>query len=815
MAGFPETRTHVLSTGTKILDAITTPTRQLVAIHTGLFRKITTFLERIELSENIHVWLVDGRMVEAGLTKRNLKFVLKEGLLSSEEFPGMTVDHDQNIGTLAGLVNKLVLTNQVKGLSPSQKVIVPHSTISISPGQHQSVALDLGQYKSPKFFVYNIDRRMRFLKAGRSQAAWIYLAALHGATSSPLVDFFTGMTGTEMAFLILQQPRIWSCQPYGEDCLEILKQIAAFSPVRQFYPKHLQTQQKVKWPPGLSPLCSHEGYSLLVDKLLEESLQLEGFFVDPTTGEQSPREEETVEREGSSSLSLKHYWRNCPLQNTATHLTRQFRPGDNEPPARHVRTSLLLARKETTAQTRLLGYLCHNWLPPILTDAKIKSIRGLLVTEQVLPAGETHLVEDLKTKADPTIWTQVVKNLRESWINLYNVAVEVSGDEECMPMWTLLISFLAFHGANFDQLLLLHFIAVKGDKFRGITLANYSYQCPSAQYSDEDVSRAVRQHSLKFDGNNYPTHAKEQEARIVFEKELNQDVQNLVAHIRNQWVPRVTKSINIGIYAAKINSRNAKESVDKLIQMWYQNSVLDEFLKKLENVFHEELPSAGHFLPEFLPFASTALFSDETTSTPNYNILQVLRQTVVKPRNNIDGEAFTQTKSGQNEKVTTYEAQHFLTVKGFLSCLGATTEKSKFYWTQLEDFLQNAVFGSNALSAAGLYPRLVPVNVLPLLLEKKDIPVLAAVQELIGITCVYWTLEQKMVRCIRYLLAGPGMEVALAREKETIGIKQWNPKEKPEWLLLELELDFTIRPTQVAVSYRNNLLKLIEIKMSK
>jgi hypothetical protein len=44
------------------------------------------------------------------------------------------------------------------------------------------------------------------------------------------------------------------------------------------------------------------------------------------------------------------------------------------------------------------------------------------------------------------------------------------------------------------------------------------------------------------------------------------------------------------------------------------------------------------------------------------------------------------------------------------------------------------------------------------------------------------------------------MEVALKRELETMGHESWSPKEKPGWLILELEVGMMIRPILLKVA---------------
>ncbi|CAL8134228.1 unnamed protein product [Orchesella dallaii] len=55
-------------------------------------------------------------------------------------------------------------------------------------------------------------------------------------------------------------------------------------------------------------------------------------------------------------------------------------------------------------------------------------------------------------------------------------------------------------------------------------------------------------------------------------------------------------------------------------------------------------------------------------------------------------------------------------------------------------------------------------------------------------------------RILKYENVPEIYSVELSREMENIPFENWNPAENPEWLLLELELDVTIRPIQVRVT---------------
>ncbi len=107
---------------------------------------------------------------------------------------------------------------------------MPHDPISaLHEKIHHSIAVDLKARRIPEVFEFEVDERLKRIRAGQSQLGWLYLAYLHAITASPLPDRFTGMTGTEMSLQILQSAQCWSCQPLDNSALVVLQEILNLS----------------------------------------------------------------------------------------------------------------------------------------------------------------------------------------------------------------------------------------------------------------------------------------------------------------------------------------------------------------------------------------------------------------------------------------------------------------------------------------------------------------------------------------------------------------------------------------------------------
>ena len=59
------------------------------------------------------------------------------------------------------------------------------------------------------------------------------------------------------------------------------------------------------------------------------------------------------------------------------------------------------------------------------------------------------------------------------------------------------------------------------------------------------------------------------------------------------------------------------------------------------------------------------------------------------------------------------------------------------------------------------------------------------------------SLRNQAIRCIKFAKKSDTMRNHLKKEVINIPFKNWSPSEKPEWLLIQLELDIIIRESQV------------------
>lgn len=200
-------------------------------------------------------------------------FVNKQGLLQDNK-SNMEFDEDQDVGTLYGLLSKIVLRD-VKDHA-KRSVIVPlgdaHSRLC---GPHVEITIKTGANNLIKFDIDEVLGRL----VTPPEPALIYAKAYyHALTSFPIPDPLTSRTGMEEAFHIL---RSGAAQPWqalsGTLPQKFLQNITQLSPKREFYPSDQRRLQTVHWDPTLPATVQHDHLDALAQDLIYKSNQLEVF----------------------------------------------------------------------------------------------------------------------------------------------------------------------------------------------------------------------------------------------------------------------------------------------------------------------------------------------------------------------------------------------------------------------------------------------------------------------------------------------------------------------------------------------------------
>jgi hypothetical protein len=259
-------------------------------------RKLSRILQPLEDRLHIHITMdLTLRSLEIAIPRLQLEFYVtrNDSRIYSRQYRGMVVDDDQSIGTLVGLVSKLVLRNA----KCERQILIPvprrfssrQCIVYQKDTRHHHVQVMIDKGEADKVYVYILDKILgRVLDNGDLQAK-LLLSYLHALTSSCTTDTFTGYTGTESALTILRSAAVRSFGILTTENVNLLTLLAKVSPVRKFYPPFEKVMQQVAWNAKLSPYSQWAEFSCAVRAILDQAQKMQLFyprhtFKDPRRG---------------------------------------------------------------------------------------------------------------------------------------------------------------------------------------------------------------------------------------------------------------------------------------------------------------------------------------------------------------------------------------------------------------------------------------------------------------------------------------------------------------------------------------------------
>ncbi|OKL60912.1 hypothetical protein UA08_03562 [Talaromyces atroroseus] len=268
-------------------------------------RIISSVLSSLENTSYIHCTIRhDSSMLEIELPSIDLQFYVHPGeqVIYARQYPGMVIDDNQSLGTLVGLRSRLLLTNQ-KG---SRLLIVPEGDVTWEAYQgHINVYVD--KRSMIRSHSYLVDDQLRRLVDNGSLQSKLFLCYLHALTSFCLPDPFTMRTGTEQALSILNSAAVKSFDRLTQENVDLLCRISRMSPGRRYYPPYLREMQVVTWDKEMSFLSQHGCFMKYVKAIFAHDKRMKIFHEDKYVPPQSINyaEDELVGRDCIRSAALR------------------------------------------------------------------------------------------------------------------------------------------------------------------------------------------------------------------------------------------------------------------------------------------------------------------------------------------------------------------------------------------------------------------------------------------------------------------------------------------------------------------------------
>ena len=667
------------------------------------------------------------------------------------------------------------------------------------PNNHQTVTIDrssLSEEFLHNYFVFIINDRLKIVQPTDSPTGWLYLVLLHAMTSHPLSDEYIQMTGMERAFQLLNSAGCWSDQPFDALCLNIIGQIGAISPKVNYYPEHLTEMEKIDWNcNGIPYSMQHFGYYLLAKKLIETSEQLSFMYSSSIILE---KPEIFYKKFHNEILLKKLYW--------------DYRDSYNP-----------LARLSTEMESDILRY--SNSQPYQTTSkscSRTSNYSPIHLINDLYQNGNLNLIDYSKKKWLPlSQWVNDRNKFNTIWIGLLQMVVSIKA---------LKVHQRQDEIEQFDKLIdFLHYISDKL-KIKPFCLQMLKTVLHVSTVSLIDVSFPP-----------FISYQKIEEISIIRERIHFQNdypwgkTNQILAELNNCWC-------NNHEYDNRnhLVTPNEKSQINQLLKSWKNNFKLRTFLESIENricsVSIEHLNKNVLCYPQQFIIENIKnhyrLIIKQTDKIINQKLLSnadrkfnyIYSDYFNKPsrtlqtvnrQNDFINEIFPPMDNEENslQEITDHFRNQLNqswkkllshkqiqkenpSIKEIDEYLNYLRKQTTCYWNEL---IRSITEYNEHLFHIGLIMRITPTTLISYFLEKVHRLHLSIDQQtLLGGILVNWTLEQQLERSMHFAIHNKWDD--FNNEISNIPHSNWIPSEHILWLILELEMNITIRQIQINVA---------------
>ncbi|KAL1748426.1 hypothetical protein HDZ31DRAFT_29860 [Schizophyllum fasciatum] len=558
--------------------------------------KISTNLI-VEVSMPETMGRIPGASAIVGLPRYRLEFFFDEGgLLASKEFSNQVLASSRAIGSLYG-VEKLVLRS--RSGRPSQRVLIPAGQVQIqSRGFHPHIVVCPPPDPATHVDVYvlDVDTLLGQLKSDGNLDSSLMLAYLHALSSSHLQDPLTGERGVDRAIRILESASSFAFTHLSTSDIQLLSCISSLTPIRQYYPRHLTVMETITWNSALSPLSQSDLFARLVSQIVAFAT-CRSIFDPPSSQAALP----LPEWDGDERLRVRSYNR-----------TARLSPYAEDHWQRHgeLRWAFLKCRKLTheefswcsptnpegrSSEIQALAFRAHTW------DLKIDVTARLW--DHLIEWREFSLVSPSESITLSRPWLPSTTSQADIWFSLY-MQCRTASTHTFRFSLMLTLSFVAYQRAlDADLINSLLAIAVHAaDNWSTITAADTLLRPVAFDLNDgwtlgtselKALEHTIRESLVPFNQSteyNRPAYAaetaREHKARCTraYRAHSDEQVEALIAHLKQQW-PCSTPSwpAHAATKYPLLDLQSLREVIDKRFQSMDNNFALRRHASALQS----------------------------------------------------------------------------------------------------------------------------------------------------------------------------------------------------------------------------------------
>lgn len=789
------------------------------------------------------------RWLEIQLPRLRLDFSARQdsSAIESRQFRGMQVDQQQSIGTLVGLRSKLVL--RASQDPDNRLVLVPEGHVKLqgdfdrlSDNMHPQVSVEIGT--ASKVQPYWVDARLGRLTDSGTLQSKLFLAHLHATTAYCLPDPLTSITGTEQALVILKSAAVASTVHLNDEESVRLGQIAALAPIRQFYPRNQKLMQTVTWSSQLSFFSQHSLFYTLSKDLLE-GVQLTSFLY-PHEPQQTMKIDHSdlmlVVRDLNNAAYLRTHGYGAENFSTEEDMLYKARdlPIDSQRAARIGQMATRVLEENQSLQERPT----HNLATTIYEFfARSPQIPAKKKEPQL---HEVQYSADWLTKPEfcyPKLWYRIhyAFQCNQRWMNRFQIAVWLASQaytsdasqsytsETHTQIIQVVFGLACLSRVSEVQLPAVgNYNLVKGFRFRDyevreiIAKAAYPLQkCP-----EYDIQRRQGEHSEDF---------RERRNR-TYQNNRDKTISAMMKTLNNQWPCPDPLPLPSNDY---IKVDEAMAAVSSVWNTWHENLLFLRYLERIVQALETYYSRPIHFQPvrrSVLATPSSRHFRTISVDElfryrePTQLAIPAIHSTVIaEPLSRetcISGKLNDVVSHLQQQASSEFEIRYVLELQQSLSELQTQSPRYRAGQSRkvLVDMMQShqsecksrvcelfeTMVKDTDMTEQGLFshtlgtglavipgqaehlPRRSPLFFLGQLQKSRWIRLSEPWKRRIvayGLALASLQRADRLIQC-------SGNESQFINELRNLGHQDWDAFEYPEWLLMECESGFLIRPVQ-------------------
>jgi hypothetical protein len=749
------------------------------------------------------------------IDRHRITFTLDDkGQLVSRDFPGYIVDQDLSaVGCLIGLQNVLPLHRENDG-EVSRMVIIPRGSFSFEKGPLGHPLTKITIESSSGYFRYDQDKLLGRLVGNRSLESDLFLILLHAYTSSYLPDPLTERSGTLESLERLRSPANISILDVSREARELLEEIAGLSPHRVFYPPHLRVMEKVIWKPFLPMHSQRTEFRYYVDSILEEWRKTSNFH----------QQHELViplrRGPGSDHLTYRALSRTCicPKYTAEIIFEDDFKYYGRSPiRSNYGKLAFQITRSSQTGNFRTKKSFFEN----------ILSWKTVAAVEPWHWRDVGHWLNSAKPSSIQYVWPTLYKLCRGAY---WPLSMEIA----------LIFGLLAYRGISPNALRALLAI-IKDETFRSESFAYplephitlnlnkgsvFNRKLLESLFSQCTIeTRKWRAQQARNPGNSSPSDP----------GELSRQISATVTELEGYWPDRVEMSTNVlNSSVLNISEEFIRVNIIPILLEWSHNRAFSRHVDALQRIVNRYSqgtqpissqppvspllpyrPSLTYRAPYFESLISSRqpppLFSSLSHSEPKSITLPMKHET------HLENDLQNLVHKVKSLSMTDLEYRYSEDLAASMQALASRGSSTRSIlpdrkeirdtlllarefqcraFSRIKHALEPRDYGSRLLAASGIWPAITPIT----LLRQLALPNRAH-NSSPWMNCLieYAILVHATRRALRMVeLFDATDTIRLSREISYN--RTWDPKCTPDWLLIEIDGNFSIRPEQASLA---------------